>query len=112
MKDDEKLTLTAGDVLRAARGCPTAKETLEKLFPQVFEPKETNEEVTELAYMVSWCGPYVLIAVNDDNSVGPNSHWNHRGVINMYPDGTWKTGDDKSTELHIKDGKLWRRKSR
>lgn len=36
------LTVTKENVLKAASACPTAKATLEKLFPEVFEQPKPN----------------------------------------------------------------------
>jgi len=101
MDKDEKLTITAGDVLRAAEKCGTAKEVLKEMFPKVFEDEWEIVPVKELdlEYLGEDSLSSDFIRIN---------HSNGEGVILLYNDGQWINNGGK---VKIDHGKLWRKKA-
>ena len=102
MDKDEKLTITAGDVLRAAEKCGTAKEVLKEMFPKVFG--DEWEDVTKAAeFDWGWSeNREIIICINRKDRQG-------RDCIGLNKDGTWDIFPAGS--LRVKSGKIWRKRA-
>ena len=95
----EELKITKERVLAAAWDCPTAKEVLKKLFPEVF--KESPPEWEDVTALCSFAadtqdGPFIVCR-------GRKIGFLEQGHTLNYSEGAEHKHD-------VRDGRIWRRR--